>query len=46
MRLTAAATLLGLAFAAPAFAQTEAEKVEPKKETEKLWRIECTGISG
>lgn len=46
MRLTASALLAAFAFAAPAICQTEGQEAKPKVETEKLWRIECSGISG
>lgn len=46
MRLTASSMLLVFALAAPALAQTKGQEVKPKVETEKLWRIECSGISG
>ncbi len=46
MRLTASAMLAVFALAIPAVSQTEAEVVKTKVNTEKLWRIEASGISG
>ena len=46
MRLTASAMLLACAFAVPALAQTKGQQLDTKANTEKLWRIECSGISG
>ena len=46
MRLTASALLAVFALAVPAVAQTKGQEVEAKANTEKLWRIECSGISG
>jgi hypothetical protein len=46
MRLTASAVLAVCALAVPAVAQTKGQPVEAKANTEKLWRIECSGISG
>ena len=47
MRIKASALLVAAAFALPALAQTEA-KPAPKAEanTQKLWKIETSGISG
>lgn len=45
-RLTASAALAVFALAASAVAQTKGQQVEAKANTEKLWRIECSGISG
>jgi hypothetical protein len=42
-----ASVLLGaLAFAVPALAQTEAQPKPPAAATEKLWKIEATGLGG
>jgi len=38
--------LAALAFALPALAQTKAEPRTPEGTTEKLWKIEASGISG
>ena len=46
MRLTASALLAVCAMAVPAMAQTKGQQPEAKANTEKLWRIECSGISG
>ncbi len=46
MRLTASAMLAVLALAIPAVAQTKGQQVKPKVDTDKLWRIEASGISG
>ena len=46
MRLTASAALAVFALSASAMAQTKGQEVETKANTEKLWRIECSGISG
>lgn len=46
MRLTASAMLAVFALAVPAMAQTKGQVVKPKGNTEKLWRIEASGISG
>lgn len=46
MRLTASALLAVFALAIPAVGQTKADKVKPKANTEKLWRIEASGIGG
>ena len=46
MRLTAGVMLAAFALAVPAVAQTKGQEVKPKVDTEKLWRIECSGISG
>lgn len=46
MRLTASAVLAVCALAIPTVAQTKGQEVESKANTEKLWRIECSGISG
>tara|TARA_R110002072_G_scaffold228234_5_gene385081 strand:- start:479 stop:598 length:120 start_codon:yes stop_codon:yes gene_type:complete len=35
-----------LALAIPAVAQTKGQQVKPKVDTDKLWRIEASGISG
>lgn len=40
------AVMAALAFAVPALAQTEGQEVEKKKNTETLWKIECSGIGG
>jgi|GEM_PF-6506387 len=46
MRLTASAVLAVFALAASAATQTKGQEVEAKANTEKLWRIECSGLSG
>jgi len=46
MRLTASALLAVFALAAPTIAQTKGQVVKPKANTEKHWRIECSGIGG
>ena len=46
MRTKTAMLLSALAFALPTLAQTEGQEQKPKKEVEKLWRIEASGISG
>ncbi|MEC9047865.1 MAG: hypothetical protein VYA51_07620 [Planctomycetota bacterium] len=45
-RLTASAALAVFALAASTVAQTKGQQVEAKANTEKLWRIECSGLSG
>ena len=46
MNKHAFAALAALAFALPAVAQTEGQDAKPKVETEKLWKIQCSGIGG
>lgn len=46
MKQQAFAMLAALAFAVPAFAQTKGQEAKPSVKTEKLWKIECSGISG
>ena len=46
MNKNAFAVLAALAFAMPAVAQTKGSEVKPKVETEKLWKIQCSGIGG
>jgi hypothetical protein len=46
MRPYASLTLAVLALSVPTLAQTKGQEVETKANTEKLWRIECSGISG
>jgi hypothetical protein len=46
MRLTASALLAVCALAAPTLAQTKGQEIKPKVDTEKHWRIECSGIGG
>ncbi|MFK7740067.1 MAG: hypothetical protein AB8H80_07055 [Planctomycetota bacterium] len=46
MRLIASAMLAVFAVVTPALAQTKGQDVKPQTKTEKLWRIECSGISG
>lgn len=46
MRITAGVLLASLAFAIPAAAQTAGQEAKPEVKTEKLWKIEVTGISG
>ena len=45
MRTQARTLLAALAFALPTLAQTQAVAAKPEG-TEKLWKIEVTGISG
>ena len=47
MRIKASALLAAVAFALPALAQTEAQPA-PKVDsnTQKLWKIEASGING
>ena len=46
MKMQARTLLAAIAFAIPTFAQTEGQKAKPAGETEKLWKIECSGIGG
>jgi hypothetical protein len=46
MRIQASALLAAFAFALPAVAQTEAQPAKATEPTEKLWKIETTGITG
>ena len=46
MRRNVTAMLAAFALSVPALAQTKGQEVETKANTEKLWRIECSGISG
>lgn len=46
MRIKNGALLAALAFALPAVAQTEGQESKEKKNVEKLWKIEATGLSG
>lgn len=46
MRTKAGMLLASLVFAVPAMAQTKAEAAKPEVTTEKLWKIEVSGISG
>ena len=46
VRLLASTLLAAVLAAGPALAQTKGQEVETKANTEKLWRIECSGISG
>ena len=46
MRLTASVMLAAFALAIPATSQTKADAAKSKVKTEKLWRIEASGISG
>ena len=46
MRLTASAVLAVCALAIPAAAQTKGQQEQANANTEKLWRIECSGLSG
>ena len=46
MRTQAKMLLAAIAFALPTFAQTEGQDAEPAPNTEKLWRLECSGIGG
>ena len=46
MRTQAYSLLAALAFAVPSFAQTEGQDAKPASNTEKLWKIEVSGISG
>ena len=40
------ALLAALAFAIPAIAQTEGQDKKAPAKTQKLWKIECSGIGG
>jgi hypothetical protein len=46
MRTQARQLLAALTFAASALAQTQAEPVKAQVASEKLWKIEASGISG
>ena len=46
MRMQARSVLAALAFAMPALAQTQAEPAKPQAASEKLWKIEASGIGG
>lgn len=46
MRIKASVLLAVFAFAATAMAQTEAQPAKATEPTEKLWKIEASGISG
>lgn len=46
MRIKAGALLAAFAFAVPALAQTKAAETKADAKTEKLWKIEVSGISG
>jgi len=46
MRRNVTAMLAAFALSVPALAQTKGQEAETKANTEKLWRIECSGISG
>lgn len=46
MRIKASVLLAAFAFAATAMAQTEAQPAKATEPTEKLWKIEASGISG
>ena len=46
MKTPACNLLVSLAFALPAVAQTTMAPARPSSDTEKLWKIEATGISG
>lgn len=46
MRLTASAMLAVFALAMPAMAQTKGQEVKAQANTEKLWRVEVSGIGG
>ena len=46
MRIQAGVLLAAFAFALPLSAQTESREAPPTEPTEKLWKIEATGISG
>jgi hypothetical protein len=46
MRTQARTLLAALAFALPTLAQTQAAPAKPEGATEKLWKIEASGISG
>ena len=46
MRLTASSMLAVFALALPVLAQTKGQEIKPKVNTEKLWRIEVSGLSG
>lgn len=46
MRTQARTLLAALAFALPTLAQTQAVAAKPEGATEKLWKIEASGIGG
>lgn len=46
MRIKASVLLAAFVFAATAMAQTEAQPAKATEPTEKLWKIEASGISG
>ncbi len=46
MRTQARTLLAALAFAIPALAQTKAPEPKATANTEKLWKIETTGLGG
>ena len=46
MRTNAGVLLAALAFALPALAQTKTDPRPAEGTTEKLWKVEATGISG
>ena len=46
MRIQAGALLAAFAFAVTATAQTESRPAPASEPTEKLWKIEATGIGG
>jgi len=46
MRTQAYALLAAAAFALPTLAQGAETKAKPASNTEKLWKIECSGIGG
>jgi hypothetical protein len=46
MRTQAAALLAALAFTMPAMAQTQGQPAKEEKQTQKMWKIEATGLGG
>jgi hypothetical protein len=46
MRITAGVLLAAFAFALPLSAQTESQPAKDATPTEKLWKIETSGING
>ena len=46
MRTQAYSLLAAVAFALPTLAQTEGQEKKQASNTEKLWKIECSGIGG
>ncbi|MBL8751036.1 MAG: hypothetical protein JNK78_17890 [Planctomycetes bacterium] len=46
MRISRGMLVAAIGFALPAVAQTKAAEVKAEVKTEKLWKIEVSGISG